>query len=121
MEWSFRLPVQQYVHMVAGILQFGGITVAVLLAFGRTRGGRGIIARVYRAMVMAGAVAYPLLGAAYLLDRLGGVIEAVFFTGFSVIVLAELRERTSPARSQGAASASAGKVYRGDFGTDRAA
>jgi hypothetical protein len=120
-EWSFQLPLQQYVHMVAGVLQFGGISVAVLLAFHRTRGGRGIIARVYRDMVVAAAVAYPLLGAAYLLHRLGGVVEALFFTGFTVVVLAELYERTSPARSEGAAGGPVAKDYLGDVGADRAA
>jgi hypothetical protein len=93
-EWSFQLPLSQYVHMVAGILQFGGITVALVLAFRRTRGGQAITARVYRGMVIAAAAAYPLLGAAYLLSRLGGVVEAAFFTGFTVIVLTELYERT---------------------------
>ena len=100
MEWSFQLPVQQYVHIVAGILEFGGITVAVVLAFHRTRGEQGIAARVYRDMVIAAAVAYPLLGAAYMLNSLGGVMEAVFFTGFTVIVLTELYERTRPGRCQ---------------------
>jgi len=100
MEWSFQLPFQQYVHIVAGILEFAGITAAVLLAFHRTRGEKGITARVYRDMVIAGAVAYPLLGAAYILNSLGGVIEAVFFTGFTVIVLTELSERTGLGRRQ---------------------
>jgi hypothetical protein len=100
MEWSFQLPFQQYVHIVAGILEFGAITAALLLAFQRTRGEKGFTARVYRATVIAAAVAYPLLGAAYLLNSLGGVIEAVFFTGFTVIVLSELSERTNAGRRQ---------------------
>jgi hypothetical protein len=99
-EWSFQLPLQQYVHMLAGILQFGGITVAVVLAFRRTRAERTITARVYRRLAMAAAAAYPLLGAAYLLDRLGGLMEAVFFTGFTVIAATQLAERTSPRRRQ---------------------
>jgi len=98
MEWSFQLPVQQYVHIVAGILEFGGITVALVLAFRRTRGGQGIAARAYRDMAIAAVAAYPLLGAAYMLNSLGGVMEAVFFTGFTVIVLTQLYERTSPGR-----------------------
>jgi hypothetical protein len=105
MEWSFQLPLQQYVHIVAGILEFGAITVALVLAFHRTRGERGISARVYRDMVIAAAAAYPLLGAAYMLNSLGGAMEAVFFTGFTVMVLTELYERTSPGRSQGVAIA----------------
>jgi hypothetical protein len=100
LEWSFQLPWQQYVHIVAGIAEFGAITAALLIAFHRTRGEQGITARVYRDVVIAAAVAYPLLGAAYLLNRLGGVIEAVFFTGFTVIVLAELSERSRPGLGQ---------------------
>jgi hypothetical protein len=51
-------------------------------------------------MTVAAVVAYPLLGAAYLLNVLGGVMEAVFFAGFTIIVLTQLRERTNrrPAR-----------------------
>ena len=30
MEWSFQLPLQQYLHIVVGILEFGGITVALV-------------------------------------------------------------------------------------------
>jgi hypothetical protein len=120
-EWSFQLPLPHYVHMVAGILQFGGITAALVLAFRRTRGGRRITARVYRAMVMAAAAAYPLLGAAYLLHRLGGVVEAVFFAGFTVIAAAELYERTSPQRSHGMAGLSTAEDYRGDVGAGRPA
>jgi len=100
MEWSFQLPFQQYAHIAAGLLEFGGITVALLLAFARTRGEQGAPARVYRGVTMAAVVAYPLLGAAYLLNVLGGVMEAVFFAGFTIIVLTQLVERTSrrPAR-----------------------
>lgn len=98
MEWSFQLPFQQYAHIVAGILEFGGITVALLLAFERTRGEQGAAARVYRGVTMGAVVAYPLLGAAYLLNLLGGVMEAVFFTGFTIIVLTQLLERTNPER-----------------------
>ena len=99
MEWSFQLPLQQYVHIVAGILEFGGITAAVLFAFERTRGKQGPAARVYRGMAAAAVAAYPLLGAAYLLNSLGGVMEAVFLTGFTVIVLTQLSERTTPGPS----------------------
>ena len=37
---------------------------------------------------------YPILGLAYLVNRLGGIAEAFFFVGFTVIVLAQLSERT---------------------------
>jgi hypothetical protein len=100
MEWSFQLPLQQYVHMLAGVLQFGGATVALVLAFRRTRGEQTITARVYRRLTIAAAAAYPLLGAAYLFDRLGGLMEAVFFTGFTVIAATELTERAGRGRRQ---------------------
>jgi len=120
-EWSFQLPLPHYLHMVAGILQFAGITIALVLAFRRTRGGQAITARVYRGMVIAAVAAYPLLGGAYLLDRLSGVVEAAFFTGFTVIVLAELYERTSQQRSQGVADASPTEDYPGDVEAGRPA
>jgi hypothetical protein len=99
MEWSFQLPLQQYAHIVAGILEFAGITAALLFAFQRTRGGQGPVARVHLGTALAAAVAYPLLGAAYLLNSLAGVMEAVFLTGFTVIVLTQLSERTAPGPS----------------------
>jgi uncharacterized membrane protein len=73
MEWSFRLPLQQYLHIVAGILEFGGITVALLFAFRRTRNQKTRSADVYRHLARAAFVAYPILGLAYLLNRLGGL------------------------------------------------
>ena len=39
----------------------------------------------------------PLLGVAYLVNRMGGVMEAVFFAGFTVMIVTELAERTSRA------------------------
>jgi len=93
-EWSFRLPLQQYLHIVAGILEFGGITVALLFAFRRTRNQETRSAKVYRHLARAAFVAYPILGLAYLLNRLGGLVEPVFFVGFTVMVLTQLVERT---------------------------
>ena len=99
MEWSFRLPLQQYLHIVAGILEFGGITVALLFAFRRTRNQKTRIANAYRYLARAAFVAYPILGLAYLLNRLGGLVEPVFFVGFTAMVLAQLFERTHGLRS----------------------
>jgi hypothetical protein len=93
-EWRFQLPPSQYLHMAAGIVEFGGITVALLLAYRRTRGQPTGPARAYRALAAGAVAAYPLLGLAYLLDRLGGVMEMIFFTGFTLVVLTQLRERT---------------------------
>jgi hypothetical protein len=99
MEWSFRLPLQQYLHIVAGILEFGGITVALVFACNRTRDQKTRIANVYRYLARAAFVAYPILGLAYLLNRLGGLVEPVFFVGFTAMVLTQLFERTHRLRS----------------------
>jgi len=93
-EWHFQLPLSQYVHMVAGIVEFAAITIALFIAMRRTHGSRARTARVYRRLWQAALVAYPLLGLAYLLNRLGGVMEGVFFVGFTVMVLTQVAERT---------------------------
>jgi hypothetical protein len=93
-EWHFQLPVSQYVHIVAGIAEFTAITVALFIAMRRTRGQRTRTGRSYRRIWQSALVAYPLLGLAYLTDRLGGIMEGVFFVGFTVMVVTELVERT---------------------------
>lgn len=99
LELSMRLPADQYVHIVAGMAEFAGITLALLFAARRTSGRQTPAARTYRRLATGALVGYPLLGAAYLSGRLGGVMEAVFFAGFTVMVLAQVFERTSvPAR-----------------------
>ena len=98
LEYHFQLPPAQYIHMAAGIGEFAAITIAVFCAAARTRGSRSRFARVYRLLARGALIAYPLLGAAYLTDRLGGVMEAVFFAGFTVIAGAQLAERTSALR-----------------------
>lgn len=97
MEWKLQLPVNQYLHIAAGIVEFGAITVALVHAFRRTRGEQTRGARIYRGLTRAALVAYPLLGLAYLLNRLGGVMEGVFFVGFTVMVLTQISERSSGA------------------------
>jgi Protein of unknown function (DUF998) len=96
-EWRFQLPVSQYLHMAVGVVEFGAITLALLLAYRRTRDTRSRRARLYRELVIGALVAYPLLGVAYLADRLGGLTEPVFFVGFTMMVLIQLAERTSSA------------------------
>jgi hypothetical protein len=39
-------------------------------------------------------LAYPLLGLAYLTDRMGAFVEPIFFTCFTVLVMVELWEST---------------------------
>jgi hypothetical protein len=98
-EYRFELPASQYIHMAAGILEFAAITVALLYAVRRTRHQVTRPAAVYWALAVAALVAYPLLGAAYLFDRFGGIMEAMFFTGFAVMVIAQLAERAAVRRA----------------------
>ncbi len=99
-EWRFELPASQYVHIVAGIVEFAAITIALLYALSRTKGSRTRPARVYRGLGLGALIGYPLLGAAYLSDRFGGVMEGVFFTGFTVMVITELADRTTALRGR---------------------
>lgn len=99
MEWHFRLAPSQYLHDGAGVIEFAAITLALLLAWLRTRDDHTQVARVYRDLVRAGAIGYPLLGLAYVTNILGGVVEAGFFVGFTVIVLTQLAERTTGVRA----------------------
>jgi hypothetical protein len=98
LEYRFQLPAAQYIHMVAGIGEFAAITTAVLCAAARTRGTRSRFARVYRVLARGALIAYPLLGAVYVTGRLGGIMEALFFAGFTVIVWTQLAERTRALR-----------------------
>jgi uncharacterized protein DUF998 len=99
MEYRFELPPSQYIHMVAGIVEFAAITLALLSAVRRTRQQSTRPAGLYRALGVGALIGYPLLGAAYLLDKLGGLMEVAFFIGFTAMVLTYLAERTAAARA----------------------
>jgi Protein of unknown function (DUF998) len=94
MEWRFELPAAQYMHDVAGILEFAAVTIALASAVIRTRRQSTAAARSYRRLAAGAAIAYPLLGASYLVNRMGGVMEAVFFTGFTIMVVTVLADWT---------------------------
>jgi hypothetical protein len=94
MEWRFQLPASQYVHVVAGILEFAAITIALACAVIRTRRQQTAAARWYRGLALGAVIAYPLLGAAYLVNRMGGVMEGVFFIGFTIMVVTVLADWT---------------------------
>jgi hypothetical protein len=92
LEWHLQLPVHHYIHVVSGIAEFATLTVAAVMAMQRTRRSGAPIARVYRVLVEVLVVGYPLLGLVYLTDRLGTLVEPIFFVVFSAMVLAEVFE-----------------------------
>ncbi len=92
MEWHLQLPIHHYIHVVSGIAEFATLTTAAVIAFRRTRQDGTPEARTYVAAVTALVVGYPLLGLVYLTDRLGTLVEPLFFITFSAVVLAELFE-----------------------------
>ncbi|MGH9300451.1 MAG: DUF998 domain-containing protein [Acidimicrobiales bacterium] len=92
LEWRFQLPLHHYIHIAAGVVEFATITIAVLLARRQTRDLSTPESRLFKGLVGLFVVGYPILGAAYLSDRLGAVIEPVFFVAFSLMVLVELFE-----------------------------
>lgn len=96
MEWHLQLPLHHYVHVFAGIAEFATLTTAAVIAMRRTRGEHTPEARAYAAIVWTLAVGYPLLGLAYLTDRLGVFVEPIFFVAFSLMLLTEIFEPAHP-------------------------
>jgi hypothetical protein len=94
MEWRLQLPIHHYVHVFSGIAEFATLTAAVLIARRRTRHETTRESAVYRWVLRSLLVGYPLLGLVYLTDRLGTLVEPIFFVAFSVMVLTELFEPT---------------------------
>jgi hypothetical protein len=92
LEWHLQLPIHHYVHVLSGITEFATLTVAAVIAMRRTRGDRTTEARAYRSLVKVMAIGYPLLGLVYLTDRLGTLVEPIFFVTFSAMMLAEVFE-----------------------------
>jgi hypothetical protein len=92
MEWHLQLPVHHYVHVVSGIVEFATLTVAAVIAMRRTRNDGTRQSRIYAGVVTTLVLGYPLLGVVYLTDRLGTLVEPIFFVAFSVMVLTELFE-----------------------------
>jgi len=92
-ELRFQLPAQHTAYH-RRILEFGGITLALYYAWRRTRNSTTFTARIYKGLARSAIVGYPILGVAYLVNRLGSIAEAFFFLGFTVLVLTQLQERT---------------------------
>ncbi|HEX7444433.1 MAG TPA: DUF998 domain-containing protein, partial [Acidimicrobiales bacterium] len=91
-ERHLELAPHHYVHMAAGIAEFTTATVAIWLAYRRTRGTAAPEGRLAQVLMVVLVVAYPILGVAYLGDRLGSLVEPVFFVSFSAMVLIEVFE-----------------------------
>jgi Protein of unknown function (DUF998) len=92
MEWHLQLPLHHYIHVVAGIAEFATLTTAVVIARRRTRQDGTTEAKAYLWLVRTLLVGYPLLALVYLTDRLGTLVEPIFFVAFSVAVLTHLFE-----------------------------
>jgi hypothetical protein len=97
-ERHFQLPLTQYVHDGAGVVEFIGITLALLLAVRRTRSQRTVTARTYRVLAIGAAIMYPVLGLTYMINKLGAIVEGVFFAEFTVMVIVQLHERLATRR-----------------------
>jgi len=113
-ERHLDLAPHHYVHMAAGIAEFLTVTVAIWLAHRRTRDDHDLEGRLASVLIMVLAVAYPILGVAYLSDRLGSLIEPVFFVAFSTMVVLELFEPVARAPRSRAAEGADG--MRGSAG-----
>lgn len=110
-EWTFRLPLHHYVHMVSGILEFALVTLTVVLMWRRLRDTAPspwrTISGILAAML---AIGYPAIAASYLLDRFDAPVEALFFLVFAGAVAAVCLEpdqaRIERARATSSAIAS---------------
>src|SRR3984957_13136001 len=89
-EWNLQLPLHHYIHVVSGIAEFATLTVAALMAMRRTRHDGTRESRIYSGVVKALIVGYPVLGLVYITDRLGTVVEPIFFVAFSVMMLTKV-------------------------------
>jgi len=92
LEWHFKLPLHHYVHAIAGVAEFATASVALVIATRRSAKAAARTARTYRALLIVLLVSYPLLGVAYLTDRLGAIVEPIFFLLFTVVISLELIE-----------------------------
>jgi hypothetical protein len=104
-EWRLALPAHHYAHVASGILEFTFATVAVYLAWQRTRSVERPTTRAVRWTGRTLVAAYPFLAIAYVTDRFGAFVEPVFFVCFSVMAAVELLEPDRVAAGAGAARA----------------
>jgi len=92
LEWHLQLPLHHYLHLVVGTGEFAFAVVAMLIAAKRTRHQKTPEGRVYVALFAGLVVVGPLLGLAYLTDRLGALLEPWYFLGLTALILTELLE-----------------------------
>jgi len=100
-EIELRLGSSQYLHIASGIVEFSAITAVLYLSYRRTRAETTIIPTFYPWLGVGAFIGYPLLAVAYLFVLGGSVIEGVFFIGISLVVIAQLRERTASRPREG--------------------
>lgn len=100
-EWHLELPLHHYIHVISGMAEFFLVTTALVLAERRTRGQATHEAHAFRILLKGLIVGYPLLGAAYLTDRLGTLVEPVFFAIFSGTIITELFEPVALGQDRG--------------------
>jgi hypothetical protein len=96
LEWHLHLPLHHYLHLVVGTGEFAFAVVAMLIAAKRTRHQRTPEGRVYVGLFAGLVVVGPLLGLAYLTDRLGALLEPWYFLGLTMLMLTELVEPNGP-------------------------
>jgi hypothetical protein len=110
-EWHFQLPFRHYLHVGAGIVEFAAVSIAALQAWRSRRDQDDPASRGVRVVGVMLVVGYPFLVVAYLTDRLGALVEPVFFVAFSLMVAVELfepvaaRRESRPPPAQSIASA----------------
>lgn len=94
LEWHLHLPLHHYLHAAVGIVEFAAATTGIWL--GSHSSGSPRRQRAFHTLFVILCVGYPLLGVAYLTNRLGALIEPVFFLSFAVMILLELEEPAGP-------------------------
>ncbi|MCU1454480.1 MAG: Uncharacterized protein JWN46_2626 [Acidimicrobiales bacterium] len=115
LEVHLQLPVSHYVHMAAGIIEFGAATMAIWRARARrigidltadagaegADGSRDATPDVADWSWRILLVGYPLLAIAYFSGRGGILLEPVFFASFSATAVAHLRASAAERAGQG--------------------
>jgi len=105
-EWHFELPLHHYMHVLLSAVEFLSVTVALLLAWRRTRRAPShpVEARAFQWLAAIVVIGYLPLAVAYFSDRLAALVEPVFFLAFSLAAFTEVAgamwaARTSPAHT----------------------